>query len=156
MFLIQLQQIGIIHSQFKEKSSAPRQGNMKAELSEIEVFPEFEPGLKDIETATHLIILYWFHMGEREVLEVDTPWDDKPHGVFATRSPNRPNLLGFCAVELLERKDNVLVVRGLDALDGTPLIDIKPYNSRSDSIPDANLGWLENAAYRNGENEKKA
>lgn len=122
---------------------------MKPEISEIEVFSEYEQGLKDIETATHLIVLYWCHLAERDILEVDTPWDNKPHGVFATRSPNRPNPLAFCAVELLERKGCVLFVRGLDALDGTPLIDIKPYNPRNDSIPDAKLGWLENAAYNN-------
>lgn len=133
--------IGIIKSPFEDVREAPRQGNK--EILEIEIFEDFKGGLKDIDDFSCLHIFYWLHKSETSPLEVRTPWDPTPHGVFATRSPNRPNSIGHSVVELLERNDNVLKVRGLDAIDGTPVLDIKPYLPGLDSEPEARTGWFE-------------
>jgi tRNA-Thr(GGU) m(6)t(6)A37 methyltransferase TsaA len=143
---MELQPIGVIHSPYKEIGDAPPQGRMKKDaVFQIEVFPQFVPGLKDLDTATHIIVLYWLDKADREKLVVKTPWDEEPHGVFATRSPSRPNPIAFDIADLVEVKKNILFVRGLDALEGSPLIDIKPY-SQTDSVPGARLGWFEKAA----------
>ncbi|PMQ01171.1 MAG: tRNA (N6-threonylcarbamoyladenosine(37)-N6)-methyltransferase TrmO [Dictyoglomus sp. NZ13-RE01] len=138
---IKLFPIGVIHSPYKERGLY--QGRFSEEVSEIEVFDEYKEGLKDVETCSHLIILYWLHRARRDILLTHTPHDSEIHGVFATRSPNRPNPIGFCVVELLEIKGNILKVKGLDALNGTPLIDIKPYSSAIDAVENAKIGWYE-------------
>lgn len=143
---MQLKQIGVIHSPYKEKQEAPFQGRLKEDHFVIEVCPEFAAGLQDVEGATHLVILYWCDRGDRSILLATPPWDDQPHGVFATRSPNRPNPIAFDIVDLVSREGNRLVVRGMDALDNSPLLDIKPYNSQTDAIPGAGIAWLEKAA----------
>lgn len=135
--------IGIIRSPYKKDGEAPHQGRFSEEISEIEIFPEFEEGLKDIETCTHLIVLYWFDRARRDKLTAIPPHDKREHGVFATRSPNRPNPIGFSVVKLLEKKGRILKVKWLDALDGTPVLDIKPYSSQIDSVEDARIGWFE-------------
>jgi formylmethanofuran dehydrogenase subunit E len=89
-----------------------------------------------------LILLYWLHSAKDYSLLLKTPWDSEPHGVFATRSPNRPNALGFSIVELIEREGNTLKVKGLDALEGTPLIDIKPYLPEIDAKANVRMGWV--------------
>lgn len=132
--------IGVIHSPYKER--APRQGRYSDEICEIEIFPEYQDGLKDIELCSNLIILYWLDRARRDVLQTYTPHDTNIHGVFATRSPNRPNTIGFCVVKLIKRNGNILKVIGLDALDGTPVIDIKPYSSEIDAILDAKIEWM--------------
>lgn len=119
--------IGIIHSPYKTVSEAPRQGRGRDETCQVEVFAEFEEGLRDIEMFSHLVLIYWFHRSAGYSLSVTPSWDMKPHGLFTTRSPRRPSPLGLCVVELLARERNVLKVRGLDAIDGTPLLDIKPH-----------------------------
>jgi len=134
--------IGIVHSPYKERG--PFQGKYSDEICEIEIFPEYQEGLKDIETCSHLILLYWLDRARRDVLQTRTPHNTEIHGVFATRSPNRPNPIGFVVVRLIERKENILKVIGLDALDGTPVIDIKPYSSDLDAILDARIGWRGN------------
>lgn len=141
-----LVQIGVIRSPYKEKGEAPFQGRKDENLLEITVSPKYLSALKDVETISHLIILYWCHRADRNALQAHTPWDDKPHGIFATRSPNRPNPIAFCIAELVERKNNVLIVKGLDALDQTPLLDIKPYSSEIDAVMEARMGWLERAS----------
>jgi tRNA-Thr(GGU) m(6)t(6)A37 methyltransferase TsaA len=133
---MELKSIGIIHSPYKE--SAPFQGKHTQEVAKVGVFKEFEKGLKDLERASHLIILYLCDRANRDKLEARPPHDTEMHGVFATRSPNRPNPIALCVVELIERDGNTLKVKGLDALDGSPLIDIKPYVSQIDSVKDAN------------------
>jgi len=134
---MQLKQIGVIHSPYKEKKDAPRQGRTKEEQFIIEIYPEYAAGLKDIEDASHLIVLYWFDKGDRNTLLTKTPSDDSVHGVFATRSPNRPNPIAFDIVDLVDRQENKLIVRGMDALDNSPLADIKPYVAPIDAIPGA-------------------
>jgi len=136
-----LKQIGVIHSPYQKRGDAPSQGRHRDDESTVEVFEPYEPALIHVEKCSHLILLYWQDRGNRENLQNSTPWSQERHGVFATRSPNRPNPIGFCAVELVERKGRFLRVRWLDALDQSPLIDIKPYSSGIDSIPDASIGW---------------
>ena len=113
------------------------------EVSEIEVFPEFSAGLEGITDFSHLIVLYWFHQRDnekhRKTLLVVPPRHPGAVevGVFACRSPSRPNPIGLCVVELIEVKDNFLKVKGLDAWKDSPIIDIKPYIPRADQIPNA-------------------
>ena len=137
---MKLKPIGIVHSPYKTRAEAPPQG--KSDILEIEIFKEYEEGLKDIETFSHLHVIYWMHKSKDYSLLITTPWDTKLHGLFATRTPNRPNPLGHSVVELIERKGNILKVGGLDAIEGTPVIDIKPYVPRIDVKPEANSGWL--------------
>jgi tRNA-Thr(GGU) m(6)t(6)A37 methyltransferase TsaA len=113
------------------------------DISQTEIFKEFEEGLKDIEGFSHIIVIYWFHKSQGYHLLIKTPWDDSLHGLFATRSPHRPCLLGLTAVELVAREKNILEVKGTDAIDGTPLLDIKPYVPLIDERPVARPGWLE-------------
>jgi tRNA-Thr(GGU) m(6)t(6)A37 methyltransferase TsaA len=136
-----LKKIGVIHTPYKTRAEAPFQGRHSSEICEVEVFEEFLLGLADVEGCTHLILLYWLDRADRSMLKAFPPHDGKEHGVFATRSPNRPNPIGVGVVELLAVEGGRLKVRGLDALDGSPLIDIKPYFSEVDSIPNATVGW---------------
>jgi formylmethanofuran dehydrogenase subunit E len=143
---VELKIIGKIHSKYKTVEEAPRQG--LEVLSEIEIFKEFEEGLTDIQDFTHLHVFYWLHKSKGYKLMVNTPWDTKPHGVFSTRSPNHPNSLAYSVVSLLERKGNILRVMGLEAIDGTPVIDIKPYIKKLDLKNDAISGWSENIDFK--------
>jgi len=115
------------------------------ELSKVKIFPEFCAGLQRLNDFSHIIILYWFHLrdkeNERRTLRV-TPrrHPGAPQvGVFASRSPSRPNPIGFCVAELVKIEECTLTVKGLDALENSPIIDIKPYLSRADSIPEARV-----------------
>src|SRR4030042_1095457 len=137
---MQLKSIGIIHSPYKDRKESPPQG--REEICWIEVFEQYAEGLKGIDVFSHLILFYWLHQSKEFDLLVKTPWDTEPHGVFATPSPNRPNALGFSVVELIERDGKKLTVKGLDALDGTPLIDIKPYLPEIDAKTNIRIGWV--------------
>ena len=112
----------------------------------LEVLPEYAAGLQDIEGFSHLIVLWVFDRSEGFDLTFTPPTDDRPHGVFATRSPRRPNPIGLSVVELLGRDGAVLQVRGVDMLDGTPILDIKPY--LSSVAGDLRRGWLAEAEAR--------
>ena len=140
---LELKPIGIIHSPYKNTGAAPYQGYKSEEIAQIEVFQEFEEGLKDIEGFSHIIAIYWFHKSQGYHLLVKTPWDDGLHGLFTTRSPHRPCPLGLTVVELVGRDKNILRVKGLDAIDGTPLLDIKPYIPSIDERAFVKPGWLE-------------
>ena len=124
---MQLQEIGIVHNAYKNLTDIPRQGRMSEEISEIEIHPDFSDGLLKIEQNKYLIVLYWAHLAKRDILKAIPPAAKELHGVFASRSPGRPNPLSLCIAELIERKGNSLRVKGLDALDGSAVIDIKPY-----------------------------
>lgn len=137
-----LKRIGVIHSPWKEKGDAPFQGRKANEEMTIEILSQYADGLKDIDRASHLIVLYWCDRAGREKLRTVTPHGPEERGVFACRSPARPNPIAFCVAELLQVKGNLLVVRGLDALDGSPLLDIKPYSSELDSIDGITIGWM--------------
>jgi tRNA-Thr(GGU) m(6)t(6)A37 methyltransferase TsaA len=137
-----LEPIGVIHSLYRDKKDAPFQGRHEMKACTLEVFEKYEPGLLDIDRCTHLYVLYWQDRGNRRTLQTKTPWGPEIHGVFSTRSPNRPNPIGLCVVDFLEREGRFLKVKGLDALDGSPLIDIKPYSGSIDAFPNARIGWL--------------
>ena len=138
---VDLRIIGIVHSPYKTTKDAPFQG--RNEVSEIEINKDYIDGLKDIEGFSHLHIFYWLHKSEDFSLIVNTPWDTKPHGLFTTRSPHRANPIGYSVVKLIEKKENILKVKWLDAIEGTPVIDIKPYIKKLDSKPIAISGWTE-------------
>jgi len=138
-----LKPIGIIHSPYKNTGETPYQGYKSGEISQVEIFKEFEEGLKDIEGFSHIIVIYWFHKSQGYHLLVKTPWDDSLHGLFTTRSPRRPCPLGLTVVELVVREENILTVKGVDAIDGTPLLDIKPYIPSIDKRSVVKPGWLE-------------
>jgi tRNA-Thr(GGU) m(6)t(6)A37 methyltransferase TsaA len=137
-----LKAVGTIHSPYKTIDEAPFQGRFSQEDAVLEIYEEFSEALKDVEASPYLILLYWGHLADREVLQTVTPWGPEIRGVFACRSPSRPNPIEFCVVELLRRDGNRLVVRGLDAVDGSVILDIKPYSSKIDSIPEARIGWF--------------
>ena len=143
------QPIGFIHSPYHDTSSIPKGlGARHVTEGTIELLREFEPGLQDIEGFSHLFVLWEFDRAEGFDLIAHPPSDEKrPHGVFATRSPRRPNPIGLTVVELLGRDGGSLRVRGVDMLDGTPVLDIKPYLS---SVPVEKLrrGWLAEAEER--------
>lgn len=134
--------IGLIRSPYRERGDAPRQGRLAADvLAEVHVFDEYVPGLEGIERSSHLIVLYWLDRAERGHLFAKPPGETRTRGVFSTRSPARPNPIGFGIVDLIGRDGGVLQVRGLDALDATPVLDIKPYSPEIDCIHEATGGW---------------
>jgi tRNA (adenine37-N6)-methyltransferase len=140
-----LQPIGVIHSPYRDTASVPKGLGARHDAEgTLEILPEFEAGLTDIEGFSHLFVIWAFDRSQGFELIGRPPADNKPHGVFATRSPFRPNPLGLTVVELLGRNKNILRVHGVDMLDGTPILDIKPYLS---TIPAERLkrGWLAEA-----------
>jgi tRNA-Thr(GGU) m(6)t(6)A37 methyltransferase TsaA len=137
--------IGIIHTPFPEPTGVPIQSIAgKGIEGKIEVFTEFADGLSDTEGFSHLILLFHLHRSWKKDLKVIPFMDDKYRGVFSTRSPNRPNAIGLSIVELVKREDNILYIRDLDIIDGTPLLDIKPYIPHSDIRETGKIGWLKN------------
>lgn len=140
--------IGFIRSPYTDTKAIPKGIGTKHDAEGVlEILPEYEPGLADVEGFSHLFVIWAFDRSEGFQLFGKTPADDRPHGVFATRSPRRPNPIGLTVVELLRRDGGKLHVRGVDMLDGSPILDIKPYMS---SIPAENLrrGWLAEAEAR--------
>ena len=135
--------IGIIHSPFTEKDKTPIQASRSQAIGLVEIYPEFADGLKDIEGFSHIYLLYAFHESDGYTLQVKPFLDDQEHGIFATRHPCRPNPIGISVVKLLSRKENSLTVEGIDMLDGTPLLDIKPYIPDFDLRTDVRTGWYE-------------
>lgn len=141
--MIVLKPIGIARTPYKDMDEAPFQGSLSDKTAFIEIDEDYVEGLKDIECAKCLIVLYWAHLAERETLRTITPWGPEIRGVFACRSPARPNPINICIVEFLGREGNRLTVRGLDAVDGSSVIDIKPYSSSIDSVPDVGIKWFD-------------
>ncbi len=140
--------IGFVRSPYSSTSDIPRGlGAEHHAEGTLELLPELEAGLADVEGFSHLFVLWVFDRSKGFDLTAYPPTDDRPHGVFATRSPQRPNPIGLTVVELLGREGSVLRVRGVDMLDGTPILDLKPYLS---SVPAESLrrGWLDEAERR--------
>ncbi len=137
-----LKPVGVAHTVYAGMEEAPFQGRFRDDEAVLEIYGEYADALKDVEASGHLIVLYWAHLADRQVLRTVTPWGPEVRGVFACRSPSRPNPINMCVVELVKREGNRLTVRGLDAVDGSALLDIKPYSSRIDSVPDASIGWF--------------
>lgn len=145
---IEFRPIGRVRSAFRETSEIPKGCGARHEADGIlEIDPELEAGLQDVEGFSHLYVIWVFDRSGGVSLLASPPTDDRPHGVFATRSPERPNPIGLTVVELLRRDGPRLHVRGVDMLDGTPILDLKPYLS---SIPQEKLrrGWLAEAEAR--------
>jgi len=141
---IQIEQIGIIHSPYKEKKNCPIQGQEKPlAKGQIEIFREYEEGLETIEMFSHIILFYIFDRAGEIKLSRPTFLDDSPHGVFASRHPCRPNGIGMSIVKLEKRNKNIIEVSEIDVLNNTPLIDIKPYVPKFDFREDANNGWIQ-------------
>src|SRR5437879_2144494 len=148
--MVILNTIGTIRSPYTDKAQIPKgPGALHEADGALEIKPEFEPGLTDIEGFSHLYVIWVFDRSEQCDLMGTPPSDDRPHGVFATRSPRRPNPIGLTVVELLGREGPVLRVRGIDMLEGTQILDIKPYLS---NVPQEGLrrGWLAEAEARAG------
>ena len=138
--------IGFIRSPFKELEAMPIQPTSEASApGKVEIFPEFVKGLKDLDGFSHVILLYHMHATREQALTVTPFLDSSPRGIFATRAPTRPNPIGLSIVKLIRVDGGVLYVDDLDVLDGTPLLDLKPYVPEFDHRPQARAGWLENA-----------
>ena len=141
-----LSPIGIVHSPWRDKRSAPRQPAEARDVSgRIELYPraELQDALLDLDAWTHIWVLFWFHLNSGWRAKVQPPRSAEKRGVFATRSPYRPNPLGLSVVRLTRVEGCILHVSDLDILDQTPVLDIKPYVAYTDAISSASAGWLE-------------
>jgi len=140
--------IGVIHTPFKEKNAVPIQSSRSTAPGEIELFPEYEPGLDSIDGLSHLILIYVFHeaLNSKELM-VKPFLDDEKHGIFSTRFYQRPNPIGFSIVQLLQRSGPLLKIQSVDMLDGTPLLDIKPYVPEFDVRTVEKMGWYATRAH---------
>lgn len=135
--------IGTIHTPFDNLENMPIQPKGAAEvIGTVELNKEYAAGLADLEGFSHLYLLYEFHMAKRTALTVTPFMDDTPRGVFATRSPLRPNHIGISIVRLIGVNNNVITVQGIDVLDGSPLLDIKPYIEAFDGVKQSSSGWM--------------
>jgi len=140
--LISYQPIGIIHSEHVIASKTPIQPTYAMGCKgHAEIFPEFAAGLRDIEGFSHIYLIYHFHQAEPAKLTVKPFLQDAEHGIFATRAPCRPNAIGLSVVRLISRQNNILYLEDVDILDGTPLLDIKPYLARFDIFQPTRNGW---------------
>ncbi len=140
--------IGYIHSPYTDTKAIPKGAGATHDVDgTLEILPAFEPGLKDIDGFSHLFVIWEFHKTRGPLLTATPPFDGREHGVFATRSPQRPNPIGLTVVRLLKREGRILHVHGVDMLDGTPILDLKPYLS---SVPAGELtrGWVAEAEAR--------
>ena len=136
--------IGVIRSPFREPQGTPIQPSAARGVEgRVEVFPEYAEGLTDLEGFSHVVLIYHFHRSGPARLSVRPYMDDREHGVFATRAPARPNPIGLSVVRLLKVEGNVLHVADVDIVDGTPLLDIKPYVPQFDAAAGARIGWLQ-------------
>lgn len=133
--------IGRIHTPWTRREDCPKNPTESDAICTITVDPRWTPALKGVETCTHLVVLYWMDRARRDlVLQAPRHYNEQ-RGTFALRSPVRPNPIALSVVQLLGVEGNILRVRGLDCLDNTPLLDIKPYFASTDSVPDAVVGW---------------
>ena len=140
---IEYRPIGIIQSPFKTPEGSPIQPTAARGVEgKIEIFPEFEEGLQDLTGFSHIFMLYHFHLSTRFSLMVKPYLDDEYHGVLATRAPSRPNPIGISVVRLMKIESCDLHIQNIDVIDGTPLLDIKPYVPAFDVHPADRIGWI--------------
>jgi tRNA-Thr(GGU) m(6)t(6)A37 methyltransferase TsaA len=143
-----LTEIGIIHTPLFTESDTPIQSSRSDITGTVEVFPQYLDGLDGIEEFSHIYLIYGFHRCELEgALKVQPFLDDQLHGIFCTRHPNRPNPIGLSVVQLIDRQENLLNFKGADMLDGTPLLDIKPYIPEFGIFTVKKTGWYQNRKY---------
>jgi tRNA-Thr(GGU) m(6)t(6)A37 methyltransferase TsaA len=144
--MIELKPIGTIHTPFTKLKGMPIQpAGAQGVQGTIELFEEYHAGLKDLDGFSHIILLYYFHCSQGFKLQVVPFMDTKPRGLFATRAPKRPNPIGLSVVQLDRIENGILYVQNIDMLDGTPLLDLKPYVPEFDSHAKFRTGWLEQA-----------
>ena len=149
--LFTLSPIGVIHSPYTDPTGMPIQPNgARGIRGTVEIFPEYAGGLSDLDGFSRVILIYIFHRSGSYNLKVTPFLDTTARGVFATRAPKRPNPIGLSVVRLIEVQDRTLIIEDVDILDGTPLLDIKPYVPEFDAYPDASCGWLETTAHGAG------
>jgi tRNA (adenine37-N6)-methyltransferase len=141
---ITIKPIGIINTPYKEPKGIPIQGKFKrGVIGTVRLFPEYQAGLKDVEGFSHVILIYHFNRSSEERLMGRPFLEDTEHGIFAIRSPHRPNHIGFSIVKLKSVEKNMLTFSEVDILDGTPLLDIKPYVKHFDSRSTVKNGWID-------------
>jgi len=146
---IKYKPIGVIHSPFKEPKGTPIQpAGAKGTKGTVEIFSEYAEGLRDIEGFSHIILLYHFHLSKGATSIVKPFMDNETHGVFAMRGPSRPNPIGISIVRLVRVEGNVLHIQDVDILNGTPLLDIKPYIPEFDIREVERIGWLEKNVHK--------
>ena len=149
MDAVELKPIGTIHSPFKDTKGTPIQSSAAGDVEgSIDILQEYVDGLKDLDGFSHIILIYYFHASRESGLHQKPFMNGKNHGVFSIRSPSRPNAIGLSVVRLKEIKGNILYVSGLDILDGTPLLDIKPYVPEFDSYKVERIGWLQDNVHK--------
>ena len=142
-----MQSIGLIHTPFTTLEDMPIQPKGAGEvIGRVELEEQYAPGLVDLEGFSHIYLLYEFHMAKRTALTVIPFMDTRERGVFATRSPLRPNHIGISIVQLIGVKKNIVTVQGIDILNGSPLLDIKPYIAAFDAVEDSRSGWMQGSA----------
>lgn len=134
--------IGVIRTPFKSSDNIPIQSADSVERGIVELQPEYQEGLKSLDGFSHIILVYWFHRAKQPRLRVKPYLDTEEHGLFSTRAPSRPNPIGISIVRLLCIEETRLDVEGVDMLDETPLLDIKPFVPEFDNRPEATSGWL--------------
>lgn len=135
--------IGIIHTQYESSTDVPLQPAFSQSKGRAEIYPEYVEALDSLDGFSHIILLYWFHKAKVPRMKVAPYMDVEKHGLFATRTPSRPNPIGLSIVELLKIESSTIYFKGADMLNGTPLLDIKPYVSKFDSPESTKIGWLE-------------
>ncbi len=137
--------IGVVYSPFKKPQNVPIQAAAaKGVKGRVELSREYVCGLKDLEGFSHIFLLYHFHLSRPYSLLVKPYLDENLRGLFSTRAPSRPNSIGLSIVRLIEVEDNILHIQDLDIIDGTPLLDIKPYVPKFDQRKAVKTGWLKN------------
>jgi tRNA-Thr(GGU) m(6)t(6)A37 methyltransferase TsaA len=138
--------IGVIHTPFNNLEEMPIQPSSDASRpGTVEIYPEFVEGLKDLEGFSHIYLIYHLHKVNKSRLVVTPFLDKEPHGIFATRAPSRPNPIGLSLVKIVGLEGNLIHVDQVDVLDGTPLLDIKPYVPEFENVDFVQIGWLEKA-----------
>ena len=137
--------IGVIHSPFKVPKGVPIQPSAGKDIeATVEIYPEYVEGLKDLEGFSHIILLFHLHLMKQSKLKVIPFMDNVLRGVFATRAPSRPNPIGLSIVELQKLENNILYIKDVDIVNGSPLLDIKPYVAEFDFRENTRIGWLAN------------
>lgn len=145
---IEYEPIGTVHSPFTQRRGTPIQPSRSKAAGTVEVFREYAEGLSDLDGFSHIILLCHLHQSTTYRLKIVPFLDTELRGLFATRAPNRPNPIGLSVVRLVDVRDNMLSIEGIDLLEGTPVLDIKPYVGEFDGRPDFRFGWLEAARKR--------
>ncbi len=154
IIMYRVKPIGVIHSPFREPKDIPIQSSAARDIEgTVEVYEEYIEGLKDLDGFSHIILIYYFHLSKRYSLKVKPFMDDNLRGVFSTRAPSRPNNIGLSIVRLIKIEGNILYIKDVDVVDGTPLLDIKPYVPEFDVREDVRIGWLRDNIYKLSESK---